>query len=66
MDLNGGLIPVLEFPDGTMIYESRIIMELAEDLNKDKGLQLYSKDPIETAKIKIEINQSNKFMAPFF
>jgi len=37
LDLNNGLIPVLEFPDSTLINESRIIIDLANDLGGDKG-----------------------------
>lgn len=42
MDVNKGFVPVLELQDGTMIIESRVIMELAEDMHRDKGLKLYS------------------------
>ena len=31
MKLNGGLIPVLESPDGTMVNESGFIAEFAEN-----------------------------------
>ena len=37
MNENKGVIPLLEMPDGTMIHESRVLMELANDLGKDHG-----------------------------
>ena len=48
-DLNSGTIPICEFPDGTMLYETRVLLELANDIGKDKGLELYSKDPLVAA-----------------
>lgn len=53
--LNGGLIPVLEMPDGTLLHESKVLMELANDLGGDKGLALYSKDKIIAAKQRMTI-----------
>ena len=45
MDVNGGLVPLLEMPDGQFFIESKILMELANDLaGPDKGFDLYSKD----------------------
>ena len=29
--INGGLVPIFELPDGTLINESKILMEFAED-----------------------------------
>lgn len=31
IDLNGGTTPILEFPNGTLIYESKVIMEWAHE-----------------------------------
>ena len=41
IDLNSGSIPLLEFPDGDLIYESRIIMDCANNLGKDQGIFLW-------------------------
>ena len=48
-DLNGGVLPVLELIDGTTLYESRVIMDLAHDYARDQGFELYSKDPVKAA-----------------
>ena len=45
VEINGGFVPLLEFPDDHFIYESKVIMEYANDFGKDNGLQLYSLDP---------------------
>ena len=44
LELNDGIIPVLEIPDGTLIHESRAIMQYASDLGGEKGLRLYDQD----------------------
>jgi len=49
VDLNGGLIPVLEFPDGTLIYESNVIIDYAHEQGGSNGLEIFSKDPIKAA-----------------
>ena len=48
-ELNGGLVPVLETPQGQLVIESRVHMELANELGKEEGLQLYDKDPFKAA-----------------
>jgi glutathione S-transferase len=50
MELNKGLIPVLELCDGTLLHESRVLMEFANEKGGDSGIQLYSRDPVEAAK----------------
>ncbi|CDW90699.1 UNKNOWN [Stylonychia lemnae] len=55
LDADGGYIPLMELQDGTMIHESRVLMELANDLgnsqNKEQSsTHLYSKNSIEAAK----------------
>ncbi len=57
--LNGGLIPVMEMPNGTLLHESRVMMELANDLGGDNGLALYAKDPITRAKQRLAIESFN-------
>lgn len=45
LDVNGGYVPIMELPDGTLLNESRVLMEYANDLGGTNGLQLYYKDP---------------------
>jgi hypothetical protein len=47
---NGGFVPIVEIQDGTLIFESRVLMELANDLGGTKGFELYSKNSVTAAK----------------
>lgn len=29
--INGGLVPILELPDGTILHESKVLMDYAEE-----------------------------------
>lgn len=51
--INGGLVPVLELTDGTIITESKIIMDFAEDAYPTSGFSLLPEDPVLRAKIRI-------------
>ena len=57
MAINGGLVPILEFPDGQIIYESKVLMDLTEELYQDQGYNLFPKDLYEKAKMRIAIAQ---------
>jgi len=54
----------LEFPDGTIILESKIIQELANDLQKDQGLSLFPADPIEKAEMQLAITKASGAFMP--
>ena len=42
MDINGGMVPVLETPDGNIIHESAVIASFASDLHgQEKGLKIW-------------------------
>jgi glutathione S-transferase len=49
LDLNGGKVPIYELPDGTLIFESKILMEYAEEAFPDQGYSLLPKSPVERA-----------------
>ena len=44
VDINGGFVPFLEMQDGAFFIESKILMEMANDMGAGKGLELYAKD----------------------
>jgi len=46
--LNNGFVPILELPDGHLIFESDIIINLVDALFKKKPL--WNEDPVERAK----------------
>jgi len=35
LDINGGLVPIYEFPDGTQLLESKVLMDYAEEAFPD-------------------------------
>eukprot|EP00347_Sterkiella_histriomuscorum_P016573 403352676 len=66
LQANRGLIPLMEMPDGTFLHESRVLMELANDLGGKKGYQLYSDDPIKAARQRTLIEQVNNYERELF
>lgn len=48
MDLDNGIIPMVEFPDGKILTESAIIMDYAE-AHTHKGFHLSPANPLENA-----------------
>ena len=54
LDLNGGLVPVLETTDGKLICESDVIMEHLDNAYKGQGYDLYPSDPEKLAAMKID------------
>mmetsp|Transcript_8270 Transcript_8270/g.6166 ORF Transcript_8270/g.6166 Transcript_8270/m.6166 type:complete len:90 (-) Transcript_8270:387-656(-) len=62
---NNGRVPLLEKQNGTLVYESSVIMDLAEDIGKDQGLQLYSKDPWKKAQQRLLIQEADNIMPQF-
>ena len=41
IDLNGGTLPVLEAPDGTLIFESAFVMDFANNFGAGNGYALW-------------------------
>ena len=53
LDLNGGMIPVLETPAGDQIIESGVVALFATEYAADSGLKLIPSDPIQAAKMRV-------------
>ena len=66
LDFNGGMVPVLETPQGDLIKESAIIAQLAIEHGGDQGYELVPKDPIRAAKMRMEIERLGSLLSPFF
>lgn len=49
MDINGGLVPILELPDGTILLDSKILMDFANDAYPNQGYSTLPTDPIKRA-----------------
>ena len=52
-DINGGFIPMMEFPNGDIYWESNLLCELIEDAYPNQGYSLLPKDPFERTKLKL-------------
>ena len=46
MDINGGFIPILELPDGTILIETKILMDYANDAYPSQGYSLLPDDAV--------------------
>ena len=60
LDFNGGFVPILETPAGDLIKESDIIMHFANEQGGKDGLELVPSDPIEAAKMRVEMANFGK------
>ena len=49
IDINGGLVPIFELPDGTTLLESKVLMEYADEAYPDQGYSLLPSDPVKRA-----------------
>ena len=74
IDLNGGVVPILETPDGTLIHESAVIMNMATDKDQGKGMKLWPhelrqgdvKASVKTAAMRLEMLAFDKLFMPFW
>ena len=66
LDFNNGFVPVLETPDGTLIKESAVIAQVAIETNHGKGVDIVPKCPIEAAKMRLAMQEYDKFLQPFY
>jgi glutathione S-transferase len=44
MDINGGLVPILELPDGTILLDSKVLMDYANDAYPNQGYSILPED----------------------
>lgn len=74
LDINNGLVPVLESPDGMTVYESAVIADIASNLQRDSGLPLWPHEAepndlqssIATAKIKLEMLNFDRMAGEYY
>ncbi len=53
LDINGGLVPIFELPNGTAICESKVILDYIEDAYPGQGYSLLHPDPVKRAFMRI-------------
>ena len=46
MDINGGLVPILELPDGTILLDSKVLMDYANDAYPNQGYSMLPEDAV--------------------
>eukprot|EP00347_Sterkiella_histriomuscorum_P006107 403354042 len=64
---NGGVLPLIELQDDTLMPESRVLQDLANDLGRKQGLELYSEEPIQAAHQRLLMEQfGSKYMPAYF
>ena len=37
MNINGGLVPIIELPDGTVLLDSKVLMDYANEAYPNQG-----------------------------
>ena len=60
------MVPVLELTDGTIILESKVIMDFVEDAYPTSGYSLLPADPVVRAKMRIAIAQVDGLNAAYY
>ena len=66
LDFNNGFVPVLETPKGDLIKESAVIAQVAIEMNPEGGVEVVPKDPIQAAKMRLEMEKYGVYLQPFF
>lgn len=64
--INGGLVPVWELPDGTIITESKVLMDFAEEAYPTQGYSMLPADPVMRAKMRIAIPLLDSYNQAWF
>jgi glutathione S-transferase len=65
IDINGGFLPILELPNGELLYESKLIMDyLEEEFPETDGYSLLPTTPLERCKMKMLISRLVDPMLP--
>ena len=65
LDVNGGMIPVMENPAGDLIPESGVIMAFASE-HSSKGIDIIPKDPFVAAKMRAAMCKSDPLFSMFW
>ena len=66
LDINGGLVPLLELPTGTIIHESKIQMEFLEDAYPVQGYSLLPEDPVKRALMRVAFPIADAIMSAWY
>lgn len=64
--INEGKIPILELPDGTILIESKIILEYLEETYPDQGVKTLPTDPKERALLRLDFPLIESLIPDFY
>ena len=64
--LNGGLVPIYELPDGTQLFESKILMDYAEEAFAGQGYSLLPDDPVKRAQMRLAFPIGEQIFSAFY
>lgn len=60
-DINGGLVPILELPDGTILQDSKVLMDYVNEAYPKQGYASLPEDPMKRAKMRLAIPMVEQF-----
>lgn len=63
---NGGFVPILELQDGSMINESKILVDYAEEAYPTRGYSLLPKDPLARARMRLAFPLLDAYNSAYF
>jgi glutathione S-transferase len=63
MDINGGLIPILELPNGTILLDSKIILDYINESTDKTGYNTLPEDPVQRALMRMHVTLAEQFFA---
>ena len=55
LDINGGMVPVTELPNGSIIIESKVQMDFVEDAYPGQGYSMLPEDPVKRAHMRVAV-----------
>lgn len=66
LDINGGLVPVYELPNGEIITESKVVMDFVEEAYPGQGYSLLPEDPVQRAHMRVAVNLVDNFNGAWY
>jgi glutathione S-transferase len=66
ISINGGLVPIWELSDGTIITESKVLMDYVEESYPTQGYSLLPADPIKRARMRLGVPLTDAYNAAWY
>jgi glutathione S-transferase len=65
-EFNGGMVPILENTDGTLVPESGIVQNFGLQVGGDKGCELIPSDPWKAADMRVKMEKFGSTLSPLW